>query len=227
MHMIRVLIGEQQQLMLDGLTSLFRGAVDFDVCAAVLMDGGVFQPTVRRHQPDVTVMGFGLLDRKGVDTLRSVRRLSPGCKAVVAATSTTHGALHDVAGSLAEGLLLKEVSGHGLLAAVRAVAAGRSYLDPRLKPAVGQAMSRPLTGREHDVLSLAATGASPCEIARELTLSLGTVRNHMSASVRKLRARTYIDAVRIQNGKDGSSVPDNFAPRLTIRQWAEYPVSVA
>jgi two-component system, NarL family, response regulator DesR len=196
-HMIRVFVAEQQQLMLDGLTSLFRNSGGFEVSAAVLMGGRSLPATIRRHQPEVMVLGFGLLDRKGIDTLRSVRRLAPRCRTVVAATSMTHGALQSVTGALVEGLLLKEVSGHGLLSAVRAVAAGGSYLDPRLAPVAAQAASHPLTRREHEVLSLAATGASSQEIAKELALSLGTIRNHMCASVRKLGARTYIDAVLI------------------------------
>lgn len=96
----------------------------------------------------------------------------------------------------ASGYLLKSATPAETADAIRRVAAGGRVIDPLMRDdRAGEAS--PLTERETEVLRLASSGAHAREIAAELFLSVGTVRNRFSSAVGKLHARTLVDAVRI------------------------------
>jgi len=83
-----------------------------------------------------------------------------------------------------------------LVAAVREVAAGRRAIDPQLAVSTWEGTQNPLSTREHEVLRRAAEGAEPAEIAAAMCLSVGTVRNYLTAIVAKLDARNRVDAIK-------------------------------
>ncbi|MGP3949825.1 LuxR C-terminal-related transcriptional regulator [Streptomyces sp. 7N604] len=94
----------------------------------------------------------------------------------------------------------KDASPTLLLNAIRLVAAGKRYVDASLAADLVQAADMSLTPRELSVLALASDGASVPETASTLQLSKGTVRNYMSAIIRKTNARNWTDVVRISYG---------------------------
>ena len=94
------------------------------------------------------------------------------------------------------GYMLKDSPPEQLAKAIRDVAAGRRVIDPQLAVSTWDGGQNPLSPREHDVLRKAAEGAEPAEIAAALHLSVGTVRNYLTAIVLKLNARNRVDAIK-------------------------------
>ncbi|MEV6653462.1 response regulator transcription factor [Streptomyces sp. NPDC051219] len=123
-----------------------------------------------------------------------------GCNLLVLATSCRPGVLRRAAQAKALGFVDKDASPAVLLKAIRLVAAGKRYVDSTLALDLLHAADVPLTPRELSVLALAAEGASVPETASTLRLAKGTVRNYMSAIVRKTHARNWLDAVRRSQG---------------------------
>ena len=97
----------------------------------------------------------------------------------------------------AAGFVLKDTSPENISDAIRQVARGMKALDPDLAFATLDTPASPMTPRECDVLRLAAGGASTGEIAGQLCLTAGTVRNHISSIIIKFGARNRVDAIRI------------------------------
>jgi two-component system response regulator DesR len=107
------------------------------------------------------------------------------------------GHLRRALASQVDGFVLKTAPPDELTAAIRKVAQGERVLDPSLAVTAWNLADNPLTPREADVLRLAAGGAEAPEIAAQLFLSAGTVRNYLTAIVTKLNARNRTDAARI------------------------------
>ncbi|MBT2392060.1 response regulator transcription factor [Streptomyces sp. ISL-1] len=122
------------------------------------------------------------------------------CELLVLATSCRPGVLRRAAQAKALGFVNKDASPAQLLNAIRLVAAGKRYVDASLAPDLVQAADMSLTPRELSVLALASDGATVPETAGTLQLSKGTVRNYMSAIIRKTNARNWTDAIRISQG---------------------------
>jgi two-component system response regulator DesR len=95
------------------------------------------------------------------------------------------------------GFLPKDTPVEELVNAIRRIAAGQKVVDPQLALAALEVPDTPLSPREAEILRRFSTGAHPAEIAAQLFLSYGTVRNHLASAVTKLGARNRVDAVRI------------------------------
>ena len=99
------------------------------------------------------------------------------------------------------GFLLKDAPATELAAAIRRVMAGERVVDPELALAALSEGDNPLTHRERDVLTASLDGASIADIAAQLSLSEGTVRNHLSVAIQKLGARNRTEAARLAEHK--------------------------
>jgi two-component system response regulator DesR len=113
------------------------------------------------------------------------------------ASRPSPGDLRKAVAAHAAGFVRKDASPEIISAAIRQVAKGLKALDPDLAFATLDAPVNPMTLREGDVLRLAAGGASTGEIAGQLCLTAGTVRNHISSIITKFGARNRVDAIRI------------------------------
>ncbi len=162
-----------------------------------------------RERPDVVLLDIRLPDGNGIEVCRRLRQQLPATR-VIFLTSAGDGQTVDTAiRAGAHGYLLKEVDGRGLVDAVRAVAAGRSILDPAITASVLQrargddppATSRPaldtLSGQERRVLTLVAQGRTNKEAAVELGLSEKTVKNYLSTAFSKLHVSRRAEAAAI------------------------------
>ncbi|HEX6536085.1 MAG TPA: response regulator transcription factor [Gemmatimonadaceae bacterium] len=101
----------------------------------------------------------------------------------------------------AVGFLLKDAPAAELAKAIRRVANGERVLDPALALTALSEGDNPLTQREREVLSAAVDGATIADIAAKLSLSEGTVRNHLSVAIQKLGGRNRVEAARIAQQK--------------------------
>lgn len=196
--MIRVLVAESVALMRAGLVALLTGQFDIEVIAE-LDRAELVVPTARASLPDVAVIDE-VIAGGGFPLIRALRDAAPGCGAVIMASSHSSCKLREAVIASADGFVVKESATDKITEAVRRVAAGRKALDPDLAFSALNTPTSPLTTREIDVLRLAAEGAPAAEIASELYLSVGTVRNYISRAIGKTGARTRVDAIRIAEG---------------------------
>jgi two-component system response regulator DevR len=162
-----------------------------------------------RERPDVVLLDIRLPDGTGLDVCRQLRKRLPDTR-VIFLTSAGDGQTVDTAiRAGAHGYLLKEVNGSGLVEAVRAVAAGRSVLDPAitarvLQSARGEEPITPgrlaldtLSAQERRVLALVSQGRTNKEAAVELGLSEKTVKNYLSVAFSKLHVTRRAEAAAI------------------------------
>lgn len=148
------------------------------------------------HRPDVAVIDIHLPGVDGLTAAAMLHDVMPTCKTLILTSLERGGNLRRALDAHVSGYLLKDAPPDQLAAAIRSVAAGRRVLDPQLAVAAWEGDSNPLTAREHEILRMTAEGMQPATIAGALVLSIGTVRNHLTAIVAKLDASNRVDAVR-------------------------------
>lgn len=194
--MIRILIAEDMRLLRETLVASLELEDDL-VVAAVLEEGRSIVATVATAGIDLAILDIDLPGKDGLTAAAEIRRDHPECRVLVLTSSASPGHVKRAIDIGVSGFVLKDSSRRELLHAVRTVAAGGSVLDPGLAFTTLRGPANPLTDREVDVLRCLASGADPKQIAAQLHLSYGTVRNYLAAAVAKLQARTRVDAVRI------------------------------
>ncbi|MGI5125346.1 response regulator transcription factor [Pseudonocardia sp. CA-107938] len=194
--MIRVLVAEDTGILRDTLVAVFDLQPDLEVVAQVAK-GDAIVPEARRHRPDVAIVDIDLPVVDGLTATAQLRAEVPCCRVLILTAFARPGHLRTALAAGATGFLGKDTPAAELMAAVRRVAAGEQVVDHDLAVAALQSRDNPLTAREVDVLRSFAAGGSPPDIARELHLTVGTVRNYLAAAMVKLDARNRVDAVRI------------------------------
>jgi two-component system response regulator DesR len=154
-------------------------------------------PAAIEHHPDVAVIDVDLPGLDGLSAAELLHERLPECRTLILTSLGQPGVLRRAMAARVVGFLLKDAPPGDLAQAVRRVAAGQRVIDPQLAMAAWGGSENPLTLREAEVLNLAATGTEPHEIAQQLHLSTGTVRNYLTSAVTKLNARNRVDAIRI------------------------------
>jgi two-component system, NarL family, response regulator DesR len=193
---IRVLLVEAMSLMRGALVALLAEASGIEVVAQLDCDHQVLS-AANRLRPDVIVVD---VDQPGDDGLAVIQKLHedlPECHVLALVVAARPGLVRRALDAQVTGALDKDASPGRLAESIRRIARGERVIDANLAVAALCVTSSPLTARELDVLRLAAEGASAREIAAELSLSGGTVRNYLSRVVTKTGARSRIDAIRI------------------------------
>ncbi|WP_027341532.1 response regulator transcription factor [Hamadaea tsunoensis] len=194
--MIRVLLAEDHRLVRGALVALLGFEPDIEVVSEV-DSGDAVVPAALAVRPDVAVLDIDLPGMDGLTAAGRLRERLADCRVLIL-TSFGHPAnLLRAREAGVEGFMLKDAPPQQLAAAIRSVAAGERVIDAKLAAALWDAQHSPLTPRETEVLRLTAAGAPPVEIAGRLFLSVGTVRNYLTAVITKLNARGKVDAVRI------------------------------
>ena len=197
--MIRTLIAESVALVRMGLTASLADEPDIKVVAELDRPGTVV-PAACALEPDVAVVDGVMVEHDGYATVRSLHAAVPACHSVIMAASRSACELRAAVAARADGFVLKDAAPNKVTEAIRRVAAGGKAIDPELAFSALNSPANPLTPREVDVLRLAALGAPSPEIARELCLSVGTVRNYLSRIIGKTGARNRVNAIRIADG---------------------------
>ncbi len=193
---IRVLLAEDMDLLRTALVSLLSVEEDIEVIADLKCNEKAVSVAVRLR-PDVAVVAADMPENKGLTTVHELRKRLPECQIVALTVKRPVGLLKRLLAADVSGLIDKNAPATRLLHAIRGVAEGGTVIDANLVIAALWAGRNPFTPRELAGLRLAAEGASGPEIAKELSLSPGTVRNYLSNAMNKTGARTRIDAIRI------------------------------
>lgn len=194
--MIGILVAEHLPLVRRGLVASLESEADMKVVADV-SDGEDVVPAVLRHTPETAVINLDLPDVDGFTTALRLHEEAPHCRVLLLSRAPNPGQVRRAFAAHALGFMSLEVDPGQLAAGVREVAAGRRAIDSELAVAALRVAENPLTRRELDVLRLVARGARSGEIADQLFLSVGTVRNHLSRIMCKTQARNRLDAVRV------------------------------
>lgn len=194
--MVRVLIAEDVRILRDTLVAVLNLDDDLEVVAEV-GSGDRIVPAALEHRPDVAVLDIDLPVIDGLTAAAELHRQLPTCRVLVLTGLGRPGYLRRAVAAHVSGFMVKDAPSAELVAAVRQVAGGGRVFDPKLAVAALETVENPMSTREAEVLKRYAEGASAAEIATDLSLSYGTVRNYLASAVSKLGARNRVDAARI------------------------------
>ena len=197
--MIRILIAEDQAMVLGALSALLEIESDLEVVGQA-RNGAEALALANQHHPDVVVTDIEMPGMTGLDLAAALREHERAPRVIILTTFARPGYLRRALDVGAAGYLLKDAPSAQLADAIRRVAAGGRAIDPSLA-AEAWTEPDPLTDRERQVLRLADEGLSGGEIARQLKLSEGTVRNYLSESIGKLGAKNRVEAARMARQK--------------------------
>jgi two-component system response regulator DesR len=197
--MIRVLIAEDQSMVLGALAALLELEADIEVVARA-RDGAEALRLATETRPDVVLTDIEMPGTTGLELAERLRQGKHPARVIILTTFARAGYLRRALDAGAAGYLLKDAPASQLAEAVRRVRSGLRVIDPEL---AAQAWGEPdpLTDRERQVLRLAADGLSTARLASELHLSEGTVRNYLSEAIGKLNAANRTEAARIARQK--------------------------
>ena len=197
--MIRVVIAEDQAMVAGALSALLGIERDLQVVGTA-RNGREALDLVRTLAPDVLLTDIEMPEMTGLELAAAVRTGARPPRVVILTTFARPGYLRRALEAGVTGYVLKDAPSQELADAIRRVHAGGRAIDPTLA-AEAWTVGDPLTDRERQVLRLAGEGRSGPEIAHELRLSEGTVRNYLSDAISKVGGNNRVDAARIARAK--------------------------
>lgn len=198
-ELIRVLIAEDQSLVLGALAALLDLEEDLEVVARAA-DGREALERIEEVDPDVVIADIEMPRMTGLELASELKSRGHRARVVIVTTFAREGYLRRALEAGVSGYLLKDSPSEQLAEAVRRVHQGLRAVDPELAAAAWSDPD-PLTDRERQVLRLAGQGLTTSKIAGEVHLSEGTVRNYLSEAIGKLDASNRIEAARIARDK--------------------------
>jgi two-component system response regulator DesR len=197
---IRVLLAEDQTMLRGALAALLDLEPDISVIAQAT-NGGEALKLARDLSPDVIVTDIEMPVKTGLELANDLNVAESRARVIILTTFARPGYLRRALDAGARGYLLKERPASELAEAIRRVHSGLRAVDPALAAEAWTADADPLSDRERQILQRAGDGRSSAEIATELRLSEGTVRNYLSEAIAKLGAANRIDAARIARAR--------------------------
>jgi DNA-binding NarL/FixJ family response regulator len=209
---MKILLCDDQAVIRDGLEMLLTLEKDFQVVGTA-QDGAEAVELAAQKMPDLILMDLKMPGTNGIEATRQIRARFPEMKILVLTTYDDDEWVFDAIRAGASGYLLKDTPRQKIVEAIRGTMDGKAFVDPsiagKLMNQVASNQKQPtsllvekLTERELDVLRLIAKGFNNSDIAAQLHLSEGTVRNHVSAILEKLSVsdRTQAAVIAIQHG---------------------------
>jgi DNA-binding NarL/FixJ family response regulator len=210
--MIRVLICDDQDVVREGLSAILRTTPGIEVMG-VAEDGALAVELVEKHKPDLVLMDLNMPGMNGIQATRIIHEKFPGVRVLALTTYDADEWVFDAIRAGAAGYLLKDTPRGNLVKAIEGTAAGQTFVDPTVAGklfthiadrTVSQdtTIAAELNPREREVLRMLANGRSNSEIASQLFLSEGTVRNYVSGIFTKLGVtdRTQAAIIALRHG---------------------------
>lgn len=193
--MIKIVIAEDQGMLLGALDSLLNMEDDFKV-VGMAENGEEAVSLVKEHAPDICIMDIEMPIKNGLDAAEELK--GNPCKVIILTTFARAGYFERARKAGVRGYLLKDSPIEELASAIRSIMDNRRIYAPELVDIMyseDDLFENPLTKRESEVLTLVAEGKSTKEVAAALFLSPGTVRNYMSLILEKLQVSNRIEAI--------------------------------
>ncbi|MDU0155334.1 two-component system response regulator YvfU [Bacillus cabrialesii] len=197
--MIRLLIAEDQRMLLGALGSLLDLEEDMTVIGQAL-NGEEALKAILKLEPDVCIMDIEMPVRSGLDVAEELMQKGCGSKVIILTTFARPGYFERAVKAGVHGYLLKDGEIDDLADAIRKCVKGKRVFSPELTFNMMRD-ENPLTVREQEILRLAALGKTTKDITLELYLSQGTVRNYISEIIQKLNAKNRTEAASIAEEK--------------------------
>ena len=193
---IKVLLADDQALVRGALATLLGLEPDIEVVAQVGTGRQVVE-AVRASGADVALLDIDMPDGDGLSAAAAIREARLNCRFLIVTTFGRPGYLSRAMEAGASGFIVKDTPPQQLADAVRKVHAGLRVIDPSLAQESVFLGPNPLTEREQETLREALTGSGVSEIAKQLHLSEGTVRNYLSSAIGKTNSRNRTEAARV------------------------------
>ncbi|MEJ5928522.1 response regulator transcription factor [Corynebacterium sp. H128] len=202
---IRVLLADDQPLLLSALSTILNSEPDIEVVAKA-KDGADAVRQAAHRVVDVVVMDVAMPVLDGISAAQEILAMPHPPKVLMLTTFNVEDNILSAINSGVQGFLLKDSEPEVLFEAVRCVSSGKAYLDPSVTPRVLAALRKsptpagdfselPISVREKEVLKLVAQGKNNQEISEELRISLSTTKSHVSSLLDKLQARDRVALV--------------------------------
>jgi len=193
----RVLLVDDHALLRTGVANIINQESDLHVVAEA-GNGVDALAAYDRHRPDVTLLDLRMPVMEGVEVVRRLRERDPGARVIVLTTYDTDDEISRALRAGAKAYVLKDISADALVACIRDVLAGKTYLAPAAAAKLAEGVTRvQLTPRELSTLRLMADGKANKEIAQELGISDRTVKTHLGHLFEKLGVTSRTEAVKI------------------------------
>jgi len=193
----RVLVVDDHALLRTGVANIINLEPTLEVVAEAANGLDAIE-AYRAQRPDVVLMDLRMPEMEGVEAVRRIREMDPQARVIVL---TTYDADEDIARALqagAKAYILKDIAADALIACIRDVLTGKTYLAPAAAAKLAERVTQvQLTPRELSVLRLLANGHSNKEIASALTISERTVKTHLGHLFEKLGVTSRTEAVRV------------------------------
>ncbi|WP_066048331.1 response regulator transcription factor [Robertmurraya korlensis] len=189
--MIKIVIAEDQRMLLGALGSLLSLEDDMEVIGKA-NNGNEAVALVNQLKPDVCIMDIEMPEKTGLEAAEELKGGS--CKVIILTTFARSGYFQRALKAGVRGYLLKDSPSEELASSIRNIVGGKRIYAPELMDDL-YTEENPLTERERDVLELIAEGRNTKEIAEQLNIKTGTVRNYISAILEKLEVTNRIEAI--------------------------------
>ncbi|MFL6658928.1 MAG: response regulator [Massilia sp.] len=196
MKKIRIVIAEDQALLLGAMAALLRFEEDLDV-VGMARNGQEAMTLCTSLVPDIVLTDIEMPLMTGLELAGALSEAGSPVRVMIVTTFARAGYLRRALGAGVRGYLLKDAPAEQLAAAIRTVHAGGRAIAPELALESWSGGEDPLSERERQVLRLAGEGKSSGEIAKLVFLSEGTVRNYLSEAISKLNAGNRVEAFRL------------------------------
>lgn len=200
--MIRILLADDHPLVRRGLVSLINATEDFELAGEAAHGLDAILMT-ERARPDVVLMDLQMPRLNGVHATSAICRKMPAVKVLILTSFNEEDKVQQALDAGAAGFMLKTSTSEELVEAIRAVTQGRMALSPEVVQAIVQSKRQPgtigqdLTERERDVLKLIVDGRSNADIGAALSITLPTVKFHVSSILSKLSAQNRTEAAKL------------------------------
>lgn len=190
--MIRIVLAEDQNLLLSALSSLLNLEEDISV-VGMAGNGRDALKLVEEKQPDICLMDIEMPVMTGLDAAEELTETD--CKVIILTTYARPGYFERAKKAQVSGYLLKDTPSETLTVSIRQIMTGKRIYSPELID-IAFETGNPLTSREIEIIQLLADGKTTKSIAEELHLSNGTIRNYVSIVLDKLSVTNRIEAIR-------------------------------
>ncbi|GGI43566.1 DNA-binding response regulator [Paenibacillus marchantiophytorum] len=192
---MRVIVAEDQGMLRGALSALLDLEEDIEVVGQAA-NGEQALDMIQSLKPDLCIMDIEMPKLTGLDVAENIKQNNMACRVVILTTFSRSGYFQRAMKAGVHGYLLKDAPIQELSEALRKVEQGGRAISPELALQFWEA-ENPLTSKEQDILKLIAQGLSAGEMAKQLFLSSGTIRNYVSEILQKLEAKNRIDAIAI------------------------------
>ena len=191
---LKLLIAEDVDLVAEAFEALLGTEPEFEIVARVGTGDKVVEAALE-HQPDIALLDIDMPGMTGIEACAELTARCPDCKVMLLTALPGSGHLPKALAAGASGYLMKTMTARQLFEGIQTVATGGVVIDPTVAAEALRSGPNPLTDRECDILRLVDRGVRTAEIAEELFLSQGTVRNYLSSAMTKLDATSRIVAI--------------------------------